>query len=138
MCFVILIRSLLFGRKYGNIGLGSSLVSYPSAYLMPSCRVASAYRKSESTGHGSGSGDTGRTSSNGRSYRHVQLTEEVLNRHNADMQKMFMASQRSSAPGAVSGGVKTCKDKVKMKSMKKPSKRPFDRVSLSSCKILCW
>ncbi|KAK4299765.1 hypothetical protein Pmani_027984 [Petrolisthes manimaculis] len=115
-------------RKYGNTGLGSSLVSSQSAYLLPSCRVASVYRKSESTGNGSGSGDTGRTSSNSRSYRHVQLTEAVLNRHNADMQKMFMASQRTST-GGVNASTKPCKDKVKIKSMKKPTKRPFERIT---------
>lgn len=78
-------------------------------------------RKSESTanGSGSGSGDTGRTSSQGRSYKHVQLTEEVLSRHNADMQKMFMQRQRT--------GLKPHKDK-KLKTMKKPIKRPGERT----------
>lgn len=79
-------------------------------------------RKSESTGNGSGSGsgDTGRTSSVGRSYRHVQLTEEVLSKHNADMQKMFMQRQRT--------GLKPHKDKAKLKTMKKALKRPVERV----------
>ncbi|XP_071541307.1 uncharacterized protein per isoform X1 [Panulirus ornatus] len=76
-------------------------------------------RKSESTGNGSGSGDTGRTSSNGRSYRHVQLTEEVLCRHNADMQKIFMLRQQT--------GGKSYKDKCKMKTVKKPVKKPVER-----------
>ncbi|XP_042864690.1 period circadian protein-like isoform X3 [Penaeus japonicus] len=69
-------------------------------------------RKSESTGNGSGSGDNG-------SYRHVQLTEEVLSRHNADMQKMFLQRQRT--------GGKLYKDKWKIKSMKKLMKRSGDR-----------
>lgn len=79
-------------------------------------------RKSVSTGNGSGSGsgDTGRTSSVGRSYRHVQLTEEVLSRHNADMQKMFMQRQRT--------GLKPHKDKAKLKTIKKVLKRPGERV----------
>lgn len=79
-------------------------------------------RKSESTGNGSGSGsgDTGRTSSVGRSYRHVPLTEEVLSKHNADMQKMFMQRQRT--------GPKPHKDKAKLKTMKKAIKRPGERV----------
>ncbi|XP_050729323.1 period circadian protein-like isoform X12 [Eriocheir sinensis] len=79
-------------------------------------------RKSESTGNGSGSGsgDTGRTSSVGRSYRHVQLTEEVLSKHNADMQKMFMQRQRT--------GLKPHKDKGKLKTMKKALKRPVERT----------
>ncbi|XP_068223176.1 period circadian protein [Palaemon carinicauda] len=74
-------------------------------------------RQSDSTGNGSGSGDTGRTSSIGRSYRHVQLTEEVLSRHNADMQKIFMQLQRT--------GGKAPKDKLK--STKKITKRPTER-----------
>ncbi|MPC38243.1 hypothetical protein E2C01_031748 [Portunus trituberculatus] len=79
-------------------------------------------RKSESTanGSGSGSGATGRTSSQGRSYKHVQLTEEVLSRHNADMQKMFMQRQRT--------GPKPHKDKGKLKPMKKLIKRPGERT----------
>ncbi|XP_066986224.1 period circadian protein isoform X6 [Macrobrachium rosenbergii] len=74
-------------------------------------------RQSDSTGNGSGSGDTGRTSSLGRSYRHVQLTEEVLSKHNADMQKIFMQRQRT--------GGKAPKDKLK--STKKATKRTTER-----------
>ncbi|KAG0718260.1 Period circadian protein [Chionoecetes opilio] len=79
-------------------------------------------RKSESTANGSrsGSGDTGcRTSSQRRSYKHVQLTEEVLSRHNFDMQKMFMQRQRT--------GLKPNKDKAKHKTMKKPLKKLVER-----------
>nr|AWC08578.1 period isoform 1 [Homarus americanus] len=76
-------------------------------------------RKSESTGNGSGSGETGRTSSAGRSYCHIQLTEEVLSKHNADMQKIFMQRQKT--------GGKTYKDKCKMKTKMKQMKKPFER-----------
>ncbi|XP_069167823.1 period circadian protein isoform X3 [Procambarus clarkii] len=81
-------------------------------------------RKSESTGNGSR--EMGRTSSDGRSYCHIQLTEEVLSRHNADMQKIFMQRQQT--------GGKSFKDKYKMKTVKKPTKRPIERtVGMKRC-----
>ncbi|XP_069948212.1 period circadian protein isoform X2 [Cherax quadricarinatus] len=76
-------------------------------------------RKSESTGNGSGSGENSRTPSIGHSYCHTQLTEEVLSKHNADMQKIFMQQQRA--------GDKSCKDKYKIKSLRKPLKRHSDQ-----------
>lgn len=79
------------------------------------------YRKSESTGNGSGSGDTGTSSVRDSSYHHIPLTEEVLLRHNADMQKIFIQRQK--------GGSKPCKDRSKLKTLKTPMKKPTDRVS---------
>ncbi|KAK7068298.1 hypothetical protein SK128_008314 [Halocaridina rubra] len=86
-------------------------------------------RQSDSTANGSGSADTGRTSSAGRSYHHVPLTEEILCKHNAAMQKMFLQRQRTD--------VTVPRDKWK-RPLKKTMKRPSDRTQgvKRSCAVL--
>nr|ANW48380.1 period [Euphausia superba]AUI80368.1 period [Euphausia superba] len=77
----------------------------------------------------SGSGDTSDnnrnknpnsvTSNSPGSYRHVQLTEEIMNRHNVDQQHKFVQKQRTH---------KHSKDRFKIKNIKKATKRPMERT----------